>query len=491
MSAPAEAEPRNVVPTWRATSRSSQIGDLNPLVIRRTDVSATELDEPASAFARSPGLHTALDFLTVASVLGIEDSQLESARQVAGYRLTTGALESVSSAQSTTSEARASRSAIRSFRARLAADPRDALTWVDMSLVYTNLGQRQPAIRAMEIALKLQPRHRYVLRCASRLFVHNGDPKRAVTLLRASGQSNLDPWVAAAHMAAAEINGNGAPNSRTAREMLVDGSFAPASVAELASQLGTLELRHGRVRQGRAFINQSLTQPNGNVLAQAASIVSLGVEAPSDSLVDTTPLSDEAQARMGAFNLEWPQVMGATQRWHADQPFSTLAAIFAGWAAGIMGEGYSEARDLIDLALRANHDDEMLLNNSAFIAIHLGDLSAAANQINRAIPLSSGFQISILQATAGLLAYRSGDVTIGRDLYQRAVESLRTDSNPYSYEMATLYWAFEESTHELGPAESARIAETLRRNLKSPLPELRFLAERLEKGAPAAIPRPR
>jgi Flp pilus assembly protein TadD len=62
--------------------------------------------------------------------------------------------------------------------------PDDAFSWADLALGFMTIGKKDAARRAMTVALHLAPFNRHVLRCASRMYLHLGDPERAHDLLK-------------------------------------------------------------------------------------------------------------------------------------------------------------------------------------------------------------------------------------------------------------------------------------------------------------------
>lgn len=480
MTAVAEADPRNVVPSWRPTDRASSAGEIQSAVRVSREVDLRQLEEPAQAFVTQPGLHTALDLLATAEMLSIHNElttaagSLVSSRRSIEYQGIRG--KPLGSDESVVD---ASRVALRRLRARLSSDPRDALSWVDASLAYTNLGQRRPAVKAMETALRLSSEHRLVVRSASRLFIHLGDDDRGFEVLDRTEARRYDPWVAASYLAAAEVAGVRASDTRLALEMLVDTNLSPSSTAELASQLGTIELRSGRDRRGKALVQQSLRAPNGNVLAQATSMSSLGAAAPTDALVDSTPLADEARARLSAHELDFDASLVAAQHWQADQSFSSDAATFASWAAAVFDRGYEDAAEMVEQSLITNPNEPMLLNNGAFVDIQLSRFGAATQKLKKANAGNGVVQDASLIATTGLLAFRLGEPQRGRELYERSAKMLDHEPNKYSFELACLFWALEERRVARSAVLVPLLESAVKRNLASPIPELRLLASRV------------
>lgn len=75
----------------------------------------------------------------------------------------------------------------------LNANPRDAYAWVDMARLYTSLGQFEKARQAINTARGIAPEDRFVLRAATRFFVHAGDAEIAERMLNGARATRHDP----------------------------------------------------------------------------------------------------------------------------------------------------------------------------------------------------------------------------------------------------------------------------------------------------------
>ena len=89
------------------------------------------------------------------------------------------------------------------MRGELAEYPRNPLLWSDLSRLYTSVNSKDKATRSMQVALSLARNDRFVLRGASRLFLHQGEKEKAHKLLESAETLKADPWILAAEIATA------------------------------------------------------------------------------------------------------------------------------------------------------------------------------------------------------------------------------------------------------------------------------------------------
>ena len=59
----------------------------------------------------------------------------------------------------------------------------DAVEWMDLARSFTTLGELTKASRSVGAAVKLAPTNRFIVRAASRFYVHSNEPERALSLL--------------------------------------------------------------------------------------------------------------------------------------------------------------------------------------------------------------------------------------------------------------------------------------------------------------------
>lgn len=319
--------------------------------------------------------------------------------------------------------------------------PRDGITRVDLALAHTVLGNRTTARREMLTALALGAESRFVLRSAAAFFASIHEPEVAHWALTNADRAKRDPWLAAATLAVgdlADIRGD----VRTARQMLEPGRFQERAVAELASQLGTLEAAAGRVKPSRALFERSVVDPNENALAQAE----WAVDAVSLRL---TPVAlhdaHEARFREASRSGAWDLALTASIGWQQDQPFSKDAALAASYVAEMGVGDHAAALASAKLGLMSNPGDPMLSNNAAYAAVALGRFEDAEAFLRIDAPFLDVEDSNVLTATKGFLAFRRGLPAVGRDLYSAAVEGFVEERLAQHAAMAICLWGVEEA----------------------------------------------
>ncbi len=292
-----EDRDRQVIPLWRTFTTTTRRGELTSVSARdevrfSDDMVATLKQE----WEANPILLVASDFVSVALTLGrfevarqaaseilSNPAAAPSAKEVAELYLVKGkrplvneqTLSIVEGEQTTVSTNNASfqqqlQRGIAEVKRKLTTYPRDAMSWCNLALFYTSLGIHEKAERAMRAALALAPNNRFVLRSASRFYLHSGDRAKAHRLLADAGNVRADPWLLSAEIATAAAIGKTSRNIRTARKLLEAERQPPFHLSELASALGTLESCSGNQRAARPLIAYSLRDPAENSIAQAA-----------------------------------------------------------------------------------------------------------------------------------------------------------------------------------------------------------------------------
>lgn len=303
-----------------------------------------------------------------------------------------------------------------------------------------------------------------MLRSASRLYLHLGDPEQAQHVLRRDA-TLVDPWLLSAEIAAATVAGRTSRHLKKARSLLTSGQHSPRHLTELASALATVEMNEGNVRGARKLFRASLEAPNDNSVAQAGWAgrrdSGLGV---SDEWL-TIPRSFEARAWHDFMQDDWTSAVDNCREWLQDEPFSKRPGIVGSHIALVSLADYDAAEKLLASALRANRGDAQLLNNLAVALADQGriaDARAAFARINRA-DLDQPWQVAV-KATEGLLAFRAGDPLGGRVAYLEALEMAAKRRLPHVRLAALAYHAREEILADSDIAEKSllqveRIAE--------------------------------
>ncbi len=312
------------------------------------------------------------------------------------------------------------RSTIQILKRRLRLNPRNTVIWVDLSRLYSSQGHQRKSIRSMEIALNLAPDNRFVLRSATRLFVHYDEPDRAHRILVGSPATRHDPWLNASELATANLLEISPRFIKTARVFLESQNFTPRDTAELAGALGTLEVEHGKAIQARKLFRQSLIDPNDNALAQANWAANKHrITSVDMSLIERTPLSFEAASWKSFWAGDWKVSFEQSQAWAEDEPFSSAPACHASFLAVSLLDDFVAGERIAKLGLQANPEENTLKNNLMVSYAYQGRLTEAETLFEeirwqKADPYRS--------AAAGLLSSRRGDLSGAVEHYLAAME---------------------------------------------------------------------
>jgi tetratricopeptide (TPR) repeat protein len=371
-------------------------------------------------------------------------------------------------------------SKIHDLRVQLHEEPRNALLWTNLSRLYTNLGCSQQATRAIEMAMRLAPVNRFVLRSAARLFVHQDDYGRAHDILRHNERVKHDPWLLSAEIAVAGAARRRSLLVKRGKRILDSDRFSVFDVSELASALSTLDFEAGNVRHGRQHLKKSLKEPTENSVAQAGWLERQFFGVSVKQADQNWPTSHEALAWECCRKAKWKETICESLKWLYDQPFSSRPSVLGSYIAAVPMGAYEESARIAQQGLIANPKDFTLLNNFAFALGHMGKVQKARELFGRISPSSlSAEERFVWLATNGFLYYREGHPMEGRKIYMEALEEQGKRTDEKRRASAFLWMTMEEL--RIG---SARALEYKRQALelkKLPYPDLLALIKRLQK----------
>ena len=145
---------------------------------------------------------------------------------------------------------------------------RNPIVWVELARLYTMRGHEHKAEKAILAALHLAPNNRFVLRSATRFFIHKEKFDKALFYLRKAESLKIDPWLISAHIATSSIMGRYSPLIKNGVRLVNSDNFSDYDLTELTSSLGTLEFQDGSFKKAKSFFEKSMKMPNDNSLAQ-------------------------------------------------------------------------------------------------------------------------------------------------------------------------------------------------------------------------------
>jgi Tfp pilus assembly protein PilF len=471
---PADDKSRHIIPRWRDSQTTFALGEMAPLdqLVQAAGGPSSPppvLDKLRAEFQAAPGPAFAGDLLSTASALGMPEFAEDVAKQVLTWNLENlRPLEmlarrvlkdpEIDTPAMAIDKGEVSSSGlwsrIATLKRRLRRVPRSAFDWVDAALLYESIGQRSHAERAIRAALSLSPTNRFVLRSASRFWVHRNEYGRAHDLLSRAAGTRRDPWLLAAEIATAGVAGRPSRFIRAARGWVESGRLDPRHASEMASAVGTVELASGSVKMARRLFRASLQRPTENAIAQAA-----WADRRFDHIfswegdLHNPTRSAEADAIQYLYVSEWDKAMAATNEWLLDQPFSARPIINGSFIYSTVKDEYKSAIALCQFGLLSNPEDVVIRNNLAF-ALCLDDRPADAERALKPLSLASvtSSQQAMLLATLGLIAFRRGHLERGRALYSLSIEIFERIGSAGMALRARLYWMCEET--RLGNVEA-------------------------------------
>ena len=225
---------------------------------------------------------------------------------------------------------------IRELKRRLIDHPRDALAAIELARLYVLLGQTHAAGTNVERALLAAPENRYILRSASRFFVHVKENDRALFHVKRSESRKSDPWVQSAEVALLDLLDKSPDISARKLKQFAASKKIARSMSELIAGYATLELKNGTTKMARKLFASSLTNSTENALAQAfwakSHIDGLNLEVKA---VDDQQCAYEALYLQAIEEHESSEALEAANRWLTDEPFSLRPAISGSYIASL------------------------------------------------------------------------------------------------------------------------------------------------------------
>lgn len=458
---------RQVVPRWWPLRVAASLGQLDATNAQRDAASPSpapgELEHLQRDWARERNPIHAAGLVDAALVLHAPETAVEAAEWLvknggvsgASLRLAQHVLAPPVAAPTEDAHLlrRADRySRVAKLRRRLRQMPKNPLLWVELAREYSSLGEMRATTKALHIAIGLAPDSRFVLRCASRFFLHAHDPELAHGILLRSSATSADPWLLAAEIVAAQAMESRSRLIRQARSHLSSGRFAPHHVSELASALGTMEFHAGSRRVHRLFA-QALEDPTENSVAQASWI---GRHLPSFSIAEPSlaaPRAFEARAWEAVLSGDYLVAVDNATDWLADEPFATRPALFGSWIASTALGDHAAAIEFVEVARVANPDDPRLIADLLYNKASIDDVDAAETLLSSLENSIEDSQIDwpkggwdvVLAADRGLIAFRKGNYASGRDWYSKALHVATEEELPEFGASALMNLAREES----------------------------------------------
>ena len=462
---------RNVIPRWRTFDETAKLGELGPSTRQlptplptplphdplaqtkadwekhQTTGHAADLVGAALFLERSHEVQDAIEFLL--------RNESQTSKWVKEIIEQSSPDPNITPTPTPTNSIREdAKQRVRKLRPRLRDEPKDPITQVDIAHAYATLGLNEKASEHMTIAQQLAPDNRFVLRSASCLWIKMEKIDRAYDSLIQSDGTRHDPWLMSAEIAVGNDMGTSPKFINRARNLIAEQKFSEFHCSELTSAVATIDWNNGAVRKAKKLFDQSLKKPTENSLAQA-----VWVSAQDDFInlnkdLWLLPNVFEAKARDFYLKKEWEQAVKQCKLWQRDQPFSSAPGIDGSFISIVALDDFHLAKQFAQTGLDANPDNSLLLNNLAVALINLKEFNAAKkclSQINLSKVNDAYREIANIAklATTGLLHYRTGNTTVGRQLYLDARSLAEKLPPQYSFlsARATAFHTIEEAPY--------------------------------------------
>lgn len=322
------------------------------------------------------------------------------------------------------------------------------IVWIELARLYSMNGQYFKAEKAILSALHLAPNNRFVLRSATRFFIHNAEFDKAIYYLKKSENIKNDPWLISAHIATSSIMKRYSPFIKTGIALTASDNFSNFETTELLSSLGTLEFNAGSFKNAKKYFEKSMLCPNDNSLAQLEWI------SKDDSRFKINPLDFgyvknpfEAYALDNYEKGNWEKAFYNCLKWFLDMPFSKRPILLGSYIAGTMLNDLEAAIILCKVGLQANPNNDVMLNN----LVYYQTLSGNSENYELNISMLSSINLEdlpdsmriVIQATLGLVFFRQNQIERGKKLYELAILNAKKIKNNYLEHSAIINYTRE------------------------------------------------
>lgn len=452
---------RNNVPKWRSFMDATRFREVGPASVGTPPKqSYKSLQNLVQELEETNSLSVACDLVSNAFTVGVWDIANAAAQKIVDSKHATPLAQEVAqfylrqekhpkgafqSLYGSTDPSSLNHS-IRETRLRLSQFPNNPLLWSGLSLMYTINGNRYKARRAMLTAIQLAPGDRFVLRSASRLFLHLDEIEEAHRVLRNAPNLRNDPWLLASELAYASITNKTSQHVKRAIFLAESEKFSSFDLSELWLSLATLEARSGNMRKARRFCRSGLSDPAENAIAQAAWLDrNLGGINWVRETQHASFTSNEAVAWTRYADFAWKESLHYAVNWQREQPFSSRPALLGSYVAMAALDDYALAEKIAKQAIVCNPAKSGLQNNLIVALAKQGKIDEAIKVLAEVRWADADDRAkTCLTASVGLVNFRSGRVDEGRRLYIKAREMAIAKGFDDLRRMATLYLLMEE-----------------------------------------------
>lgn len=345
--------------------------------------------------------------------------------------------------------------------------PRSSIYWVEIARLYSALGERDKAYKAIRTALQLDSDNRFVIRCAIRFFIHVSDYDALEKVFSNYKQLYKDQWVLSAYISLHDSLRKKNLKTKVVKSLITN--IGKHETTELSASLASLELENGDIKSAKRLFKSSVINPNDNSLAQIA-WAEKHVGRIADISKIEVPFDYEAKTRELFRHDQIDQSLENCMQWMIDEPYSITPAITGSYIASSCVDDLDCAIQFCEIGLNANPNDHVLLNNNAFCKAKTGDIQGAIESLKKIHSVEKNTSLDIsLRATTGLVMLRNNSIEEGRRMYKEAIE-LSNKLNLQDHKaLAALFLAEEEL--RMGEKSKEEIDTLIKVNMPKKVPD--------------------
>ena len=354
--------------------------------------------------------------------------------------------------------------------------PKSAVAWMELGRLYTIMGQRHKAKRAVLVALSLAPYDRYIVRCGVRFFLHIMDLDMAWHYISKANRRYDDPWLKATEINVAMI----AEMQTPAFKRLLPKDAKGIDVfhfSELYESWGLLELNDGNNQKAKKQFKTAWTNPPESVVTHAEWVIRNKLPALRENSTLEYAKSLEALTWVQYYNLNLTMALDAARQWQSEESYSRSPFV-VGASIACSADIPDEGVEMANQGLKANPGDSKLLNNYCYSLLRAGRIPEAEDALKRwRMAESEGEEVFIL-ATEGLLEFKKGNLGAGRTLYHKAMSLSKKNQDNYRFAKAYLNLALAE-VEESTPDAIKVVAEAFKVSDGIIYPDIVFLRKQI------------
>ena len=479
-----DARRKLVLPTWFDFGGAAKRGELawpRKKQFNLNDRDQARFETAIVEFKAFPTGHVASDLFGFALSIGREDIAREAAHtliQIGGIQPVARELAQRYLLQAERGVMLDWKEQVRTIRKLLSSNPRNPIAWVERARAYTVLGQWKQAEHALDMALRLAPDNRYVLRSLARFYIHIDAPEVAWKIFRRTGSVESDPWLKSCEINLAVL-AEKAPK-RIPREDLGEVLQGDAFFySELLESVGMVHLLNGKDKHARKVFEMAWKAASHNVVTHGEWVTRHHFPALEEKISGKFNESLEALTFSSYFAEDIDAAARSAADWTFEEPYSTKPVSMAAYLASLRGE-YAVSEQFARRGLDSNPEDVGLRNNLVFALLKKGSVEEAERQQPCLPPQGIRNQICYI-ATQGLLNFKKGNAEVGRCLYAEAIGLAEKEKHLRLLSMARLNLALAEL--ESGGVDAARaVTEIVGQVSEDKNPDVRFLRKRVETG---------